>query len=80
MDHDKEGKELLRLLGNVDSDTRLAIEKFLFWSVENPREVESHTEEQLKQMIEEVRLENIRRRLGGKVNEILSFKKSERME
>lgn len=69
--------ELERLLGELDSDTRLAIEKLIYWMAERPKGAESLGKEKIEQMVEEIRLENIRRRLGGIVGEILPFKKPE---
>lgn len=67
--------ELERLLGELDSDTRLAIEKLIHWMAERPKGAESLGKEKIEQMVEEIRLENIRRRLGGIVGEILPFKR-----
>jgi hypothetical protein len=66
-------QEFVRLLGEVDSDTRLALEKLMVWLAERPKDSEQMSEEQMEKILEEVRLENIRRRLGGKVGEILRF-------
>jgi len=58
----------------MDSDTRLAFLKVIRWLAERPKDSEPLGQERIGQLIEEVRLENIRRRLGGKVGEILAFK------
>jgi hypothetical protein len=70
-------QEFFRLLGEMDSDIRLAFEKLVVWLAERPKESEQLTQERMGEMIEEIRLENIRRRLGGKIGEILQFKKPE---
>lgn len=67
--------EFSRLLGEMDSDTRIAFEKLMTWMTERPKGSEPLGEERIGQMIEEVRLENIRRRPGGKIGEVLPFKK-----
>lgn len=64
----------------MDSDTRLAFEKLMLWMAERPTDSEPMTQERMAEMIEEIRLENIRRRLGGTVGEILQFKKPESKE
>lgn len=73
-------REVFRLLGEMDPDTRLAFEKLMIWLAERPKESEPLSQERMGEMIEEIRLENIRRRLGGKVGEILQFKKPETKE
>lgn len=73
-------KEFLKLLDHMDPDMRLAFDELIFWLGERPKGAESLGQEQIEHMLEEIRLENIRRRLGGKVGEILPFKKSESKE
>lgn len=71
-------RKFFRLLGEMDSDTRLAFEKLMLWMAERP--TKPMTQERMAEMIEEIRLENIRRRLGGTVGDILQFKKPESKE
>lgn len=71
---------LFQRLAEMDPDTRLAFEKLMVWLAERPKGSDRLTQEQMGEMIEEIRLENIRRRLGGKVGEILPFKKPESKE
>ena len=73
-------RDLLPLLEAMDSDARLACEKMIFWLSERPKDAAPLTQEQMHQMVEEVRLENIRRRLDGSVGQILPFKKNARTE
>ena len=68
-------RDLLPLLEAMDPDARLAIEKMIFWLSERPKDAEPLSQQQMDEMVEEVRLENIRRRLGGSVGQILQFKK-----
>jgi hypothetical protein len=65
-----------QLLDEMDADTRLAFEKLVVWMAERPKGSPPLTYGLLEQMLEEVRLENIRRRLGGKVGEIRMFSRT----
>ncbi|MBY0242137.1 MAG: hypothetical protein K2X55_22780 [Burkholderiaceae bacterium] len=58
-------KDMLALLESMDPDARMACEKMIFWLAERPKNAEQLSQEQMDQMFEEVRLENIRRRLGA---------------
>ncbi|WP_298150989.1 hypothetical protein [Flavobacterium sp.] len=69
------GQRLLQSLDNMEADARVACEKIIFWLADNPKEWDGLSSEKLDQMFDEVRLEVIRRRLGGKVGTILPFKK-----
>lgn len=73
-------RQVERYLAQMDPDTHLAFEKFMVWLADLPKDIEPLTQERMAEMIEEIRLENIRRRLGGKVAEILQFKKPESKE
>ena len=68
-------REILPLLDAMDPDARLACEKMILWLSERPKDAEPLTQQQMDEMVEEIRLENIRRRLGGKVGRILPFTK-----
>lgn len=68
-------QQVEQLLSEVDPDTRLAMEKLIYWMVERPKGAESISKDQMEKVFEEIRLENIRRRLGGKIGEILPFKR-----
>jgi hypothetical protein len=80
MSLEEQERIMLQRLAEMDPDTRLAFEKLMVWMAEQPKDSEPMTQEQMAEMIEEIRLENIRRRLGGKVGEILQFKKPESKE
>jgi len=56
-------------------DAKAAMAKVMHWMAERPKAAENLTQEQFNQIFEETRLEVIRRRLGGKVGQILPFKK-----
>jgi hypothetical protein len=73
-------KQLFQLLDAMDPDARLACEKLIVWMAERSKSSEPRSEDELRQMFEETRLENIRRRLGGKVGEILPFRKPDLKE
>lgn len=85
MDDDKNGslssqemeRKLLQHLSEMDSDSRLAFEKMIFWMAERPKDSEPVGPVRMGQMLEDLRLENIRRRLGGKVCEVLPFTRPE---
>lgn len=68
-------KDMLPLLEAMDLDARFACEEMIFWLAERPKNAERLIQDQMYQMIEETRLENIRRRLGGAAGRILPFKK-----
>lgn len=68
-------QQLEQILSEVDPDTRLAMEKLICWMAERPNGAASISKDQMEKMFEEIRLENIRRRLGGKVGEVLPFRK-----
>ncbi|GAB2856021.1 hypothetical protein GCM10027277_25770 [Pseudoduganella ginsengisoli] len=68
-------RDILPHLEAMDPDARLACEKLIIWLSERPKDAEPLSQQQMDEMVEEIRLENIRRRLGGKVGCILPFKK-----
>lgn len=68
-------RDILTHLEAMDPDARLAFEKLIIWLSERPKDSEPLSQRQMDEMVEEIRLENIRRRLGGKVGRILPFKK-----
>lgn len=68
-------RDMLPLLKAMDPDARLACEKMILWIADRPKDAEQLTQAEMEQMVKDVRLENIRRRLGGTVGQILPFKK-----
>jgi hypothetical protein len=69
-------RRMLELLEQMDPDTRLAFEKMMHWLAERPKSAVRIPQERLEQMLEETRLENVRRRLGGKVGQVLAFQRA----
>lgn len=73
---EEQERQFFQYLGEMDADTRLAFEKLLIWAAERPQGSDPLDKALVEQMIEEIRLENIRRRLGGKVGNVLQFRGS----
>jgi hypothetical protein len=69
-------KLFFQSLDELDNETRLAFQKLIVWKAERPKGSLPLTKDQFEQMLEEVKLENIRRRLGGKVGEIRTFSRT----
>lgn len=66
-------RRMLALFDRMDPDSRLVWTKVLRRLAERLESGERPSQEQLDQILEEARLENIRRRLGGKVGQVLAF-------
>jgi hypothetical protein len=76
----KQEAQLLQHLAILDPDSRLVLEKMIILLGQRPVGAEPIREEQLEQMIEELRLENKRRRRGGSVGKLLPFIRCEKAE
>lgn len=63
------------LLGQMEPDAAAACLKVIDWLAERPRGVPSPSHEEMMQMVEETRLEIIRRRLGGVVGQVIPFER-----
>lgn len=75
----KQEAYLLETFHRMDEDCQYAMVELSKWLVARPKDEEfSHAE--AEGMLEKFRLEHIRRRLGGKVGEILQFTKPNKSE
>jgi len=62
-----------QLLNQMEPDAAAACLKVIDWLAERPRNVPTPSQEEMMQMVEETRLEIIRRRHGGVVGKVLPF-------
>lgn len=72
--------QMMEVLSQMSPNEQADFAQLMEWIVQRPKDGEPLTNEMVAQAHEEIRLENIRRRLGGKVGEILPFKKAEPKE
>jgi hypothetical protein len=53
-----------------------AFAQLMEWMAQRPKDAESLTPEKMEELLEDIRRENTRRRLGGKVGVILPFNRA----
>jgi hypothetical protein len=65
------------LLDSMEPDAAAACLKMIDWLAERPQDAPKLSQAEMMKMVEETRLEIIRRRLGGVVGKILPFERSQ---
>lgn len=75
----RQQREMIDLLEQMSPDEQADFAQLADWIVQRPKDTEL-TQEMVQEAHEAIRLENIRRRLGGKVGEILPFKRPEKKD
>lgn len=71
--HGTQEQEILNLMGRMDEDAQAAMGKLIALLSTFPKGAQLPPQEELKEFVEQARLENIRIRLGGTVGQVLPF-------
>ncbi|MFC7515111.1 hypothetical protein ACFQUU_08855 [Herbaspirillum sp. GCM10030257] len=67
--------QFLDAMSRLPVEEQVAFQQLMEWIVQRPKDAEPLTFELMGELLEDIKRENTRRRLGGKVGKIIPFKR-----